>query len=257
MVTLLGLPMLGLSEQIRVQSPPFSFPEPPAFPTTDLFSGPNNTFTEGFDPSFSSPIGAPPAYEFESPNASPALVPSAPFFQPPFNPSGRNNLGNNTFNSYRVEVQGRSPSLLYAVKAVEPFAFVREMDGVIQAGVFTRPDNAERRVIELKNQGVQSRVVTTSGGFSTMGQNNAANSYVATLDSQDLRYMVVIPGNSDSLDLIVNRIKNAGISSNLIRIRSGPFSPNVAVGPFASRNEADRWDGVVRSLQLDSRVRYE
>jgi hypothetical protein len=191
------------------------------------------------------------------------MMPSAPFpqappstfnqipFGSPFNASPVDSL-----NSYRVEVEGRSPSLLYAVKAVEPLAFIREMDGVIQAGSFSRADNAEKRVIELKNRGIQSRVVTNSRTLGAIGS-PPSNNYVTTLDSEDLRYMVVVPGTSDSLDLIVNRIVNAGISSSLVVTRSGPFSPNVAVGPFANRDEAERWNSVIRSLRLDSRVRYE
>ncbi len=60
---------------------------------------------------------------------------------------------------YRVEVAGNNPSVLSQVKTIEPMAFIRQSEGVIHAGMFQHSQQAEKRVQELKNQGVSATVV--------------------------------------------------------------------------------------------------
>ena len=62
-------------------------------------------------------------------------------------------------NFYRVEVNGQNHSLLSQVKTVEPMAFIRQSEGVIHAGLFQNSQQAEKRVQELKNQGLSATVV--------------------------------------------------------------------------------------------------
>lgn len=62
-------------------------------------------------------------------------------------------------NLYRVEVPGHNPSLLSQVKIIEPMAFIRQSEGVIHAGMFQHSQQAQKRVQELKNQGVRATVV--------------------------------------------------------------------------------------------------
>ncbi len=60
---------------------------------------------------------------------------------------------------YRVEVAGENPSLLSQVKTIEPMAFIRQSEGVIHAGMFQHSQQAEKRVQQLKNQGLTATVV--------------------------------------------------------------------------------------------------
>ena len=68
---------------------------------------------------------------------------------------------------YRVEVQGEGDLLLTQVKRIEPLAFVRIGEGVIQAGLFQQQYQAEERVRQLETQGLSAQVVIVNYGAST------------------------------------------------------------------------------------------
>lgn len=67
-----------------------------------------------------------------------------------------------TFNRtlYRVEVNGNSATLLRQVQSVEPRAFMRKQDRVIQAGVFSQQQSARRRAEDLRSRGISARIIT-------------------------------------------------------------------------------------------------
>ncbi|EAZ92845.1 SPOR domain-containing protein [Crocosphaera chwakensis] len=96
-------------------------------------------------------------YTFEAPQTLPAqTLDNAP-------PTSRietiNNQSTENPSFYRVEVAGNNPSILSQVKTVEPMAFIRQSEGVIHAGMFQHSQQAEKRVQELKNQGVSATIV--------------------------------------------------------------------------------------------------
>ncbi|MDJ0601010.1 MAG: hypothetical protein QNJ37_19475 [Crocosphaera sp.] len=70
-----------------------------------------------------------------------------------------NTQSNRNPSFYRVEVAYDNPSLLSQVKTIEPMAFIRQSEGVIHAGMFQHSQQAEKRVQELKNQGLTATVV--------------------------------------------------------------------------------------------------
>ncbi|NJK48465.1 hypothetical protein HC931_09985 [Candidatus Gracilibacteria bacterium] len=83
-------------------------------------------------------------------------------FQAPSTPLESNNLTNHTTSPsglYRVEVIGVGQWLLSRVRIVEPSAFIRRGETVIQAGLFTARSQAEQRLSELARQGISARVV--------------------------------------------------------------------------------------------------
>lgn len=65
---------------------------------------------------------------------------------------------------YRVEVTGDTDPLLSQVKSIEPLAFIRPGEGVIQAGLFQNPQQAEERAQQLASQGISATVVTVNYG---------------------------------------------------------------------------------------------
>ena len=74
--------------------------------------------------------------------------------QPPVNQANRNRT------LYRVEVNGNSPALLQQVRSIEPRAFIRKSERVIQAGVFSQQLSANRRANDLRSRGISARIIT-------------------------------------------------------------------------------------------------
>jgi cell division protein FtsN len=61
---------------------------------------------------------------------------------------------------FRVEVLGRSEAMLARVRAIEPTAFIRRGETVIQVGLFRGRSQAEQRLQQLESQGLSARVVS-------------------------------------------------------------------------------------------------
>jgi cell division protein FtsN len=61
---------------------------------------------------------------------------------------------------YRVEVRGKTQDILAKVKKVEPLAFIRAKDGIIQAGIFDNQRQANARRQQLAKQGLSAQVVS-------------------------------------------------------------------------------------------------
>jgi hypothetical protein len=83
-------------------------------------------------------------------------------FQAPSTPVESNNLTKPTTSPsglYRVEVIGAGNWLLSRVRMVEPSAFIRRGETVIQAGLFNGRSQAEQRLSELAMQGISARIV--------------------------------------------------------------------------------------------------
>jgi hypothetical protein len=93
-------------------------------------------------------------------------------FQAPSTSSESNDLTNRTTSPsglYRVEVIGAGQWLLSRVRMVEPSAFVRRGETIIQAGSFARRSQAEQRLSELARQGISARVIPVKDRIAKVG----------------------------------------------------------------------------------------
>ncbi len=191
-------------------------------------------------------------YDFQSPDS--------PF--PPSTPTQASSL-------YRVDIYGASPSLLSQVQQIEPGAFVRRGEGVIQAGVFADEANAQLRVRELEAQGIPAQL-TTIGTRVDAGLGNPGEFSVDNADNPERRwreesafrrtaeraYFVVIPGKLGDLPDIAAEVVRIGIREDEVTQREAPRGPHVAIGPFNQRENADRWSRYFRSVGMDARVYF-
>jgi len=188
-------------------------------------------------------------------------------------------------------VVGDSYWLLSQVQDIEPQAFVREGEGVIQAGTFMDRYNAQSLVRALEALGVPARITTieaqafdggatnlrnipafSSDGSITYGSRlvypetgldlanrGAVSSGSNPEDSRESRgrsYFVAIPGNAQRLPEMVRELVKIGIAQDLVSQRDAPRGKHVAVGPFNKRGEAERWSNRLRSAGWDARVYF-
>lgn len=182
---------------------------------------------------------------------------------------------NSQFNpnseSYLVIVDNTDANLLQQVQIVEPTAFAGDFLGrsVIQAGVFTRLDNAQERIRQLQALGVGSRIYSRNTGREIANSSDGNFSAPGTVSDPIARndnsrserkkfYYVAIPDKPDKLFQIENQIKqSAGGNTVGVFVRNAPRGPHVAVGPFAGRLQAEQWNYYIRSLGLNNaRVYY-
>lgn len=63
---------------------------------------------------------------------------------------------------YRVQVMGTTEILLNQVKQIEPLAFIRNGEGVIQAGLFQEKHQAEQRMSVLSQEGLSAQIISIS-----------------------------------------------------------------------------------------------
>ena len=191
-------------------------------------------------------------YDFQSPDLP----------LPPSTPTQASSL-------YRVDIYGASPSLLLQVQQIEPGAFVRRGEGVIQAGVFADEANAQLRVRELEAQGIPARLSTIGNGLDA-GLGNPGQFSVDNPDNPERLsredsafrrtaergYFVVIPGKLRDLPDIAAEVVRMGVRENEVTQKEAPRGPHVAIGPFNERENADRWSRYFRSVGMDARVYF-
>jgi len=71
-------------------------------------------------------------------------------------------------------------------------------------------------------------------------------------------YYVVIPANMLQLQNIANRVVTLGAPSSLVRTRTAPRGPHLAVGPYSDRGLAQEWNDYLRNAGFPSaRVHFE
>jgi hypothetical protein len=61
---------------------------------------------------------------------------------------------------FRVEVSSNSAEALAKIQEIEPLAFIRAGENVIQAGLFQQQYQAKQRVQELTKQGFSAQIIT-------------------------------------------------------------------------------------------------
>ena len=128
---------------------------------------------------------------------------------------------------------------------------------MIQAGVFADQFNAQSRVRALESQGIRARVTIVAAGAGAESVNSGRVLSDSPQDSFASRsYFVIIPGQPRDLPEIAAEVVRQGVSRAAVSQRKAPRGPHVAVGPFDSRGEADRWSSYFRSVGMDARVYF-
>ncbi|MFM6589846.1 MAG: hypothetical protein ACKPJA_18570 [Microcystis panniformis] len=61
---------------------------------------------------------------------------------------------------FRVEVQSNSAAALAKIREIEPLAFIRAGENVIQVGLFQQQYQAKQRVQDLTKQGFSAQIIT-------------------------------------------------------------------------------------------------
>ncbi len=187
-------------------------------------------------PSEQPPFSPGPIPQFDLPPAPPPL--------PPLPSSKR----------YVVYIPTNNPVVLAQVRLIEPEAFIKELDGktVIQAGMFVNNSNAYRRARELERLvGIRSAIGTIepiSPAIATAAVGPAASLGMAN------PYFVIIPGNPNDFSRITSQLTTAGITPQEISVRTVPFGPHLAIGPFPNRITAQQESGYIRNFGIDARV---
>ena len=174
------------------------------------------------------------------------------------------NQNNQNFGKYVVYVDNSNSGLLQQVRRVEPTALLRRYQGrsVIQAGTFSKPDNAQRRLGELASKGINGvRIVSLSNGqeIPYPDRNYPDRNYPDRNypNNRSNYYYVAIPARSQDLPIIEDKIRrNIGQSAAILQ-RNQPRGSHIAVGPFIQRAQAEQWNSYLRNLGFgNARVYY-
>lgn len=88
----------------------------------------------------------------------PAPTPENRANKPPSPPPQQRVIATNQL--FRVEVQSNSAEALAKIQEIEPLAFIRTGENVIQAGLFQQQYQAKERVQELTKQGFSAQIIT-------------------------------------------------------------------------------------------------
>jgi len=218
-------------------------------------------------------------------------------FEAPDNSLPRDrNSSSDTNTLFRVQVYGSSEQLLTLVRRVEPNAFVRPRENIIQAGLFSETENAQALVQSLSEQGIQADIVEVVQRQQnrSLSSNNAPREVISLFPAtptdvptesvnppdeppaelipiavessspepvsqkkEDIRgYYVVIPSRDEVISRTAAMVEAAGVTQNLIQTREAPRGDHVAVGPFSQREQANRWRSQLRGEGLDARVYF-
>ncbi|BAZ18109.1 hypothetical protein NIES4071_99920 [Calothrix sp. NIES-4071] len=178
---------------------------------------------------------------------------------------------NQGFERYSVivDASGYNAQLLPVVKRVEPTAYIRNFGGrsVIQAGVFSRQQNALQRIQELLASGIgfsNVRVFNNNGQEISLTPNGGGSvgggSYGNVSQNNSSSYYVAIPTRSEDFYQVEQTVwRSLGQYVNYIGVqrRNQPRGAHIAVGPFAERGQAEQWNAVLRNAGLgNARVYY-
>jgi hypothetical protein len=171
-----------------------------------------------------------------------------------------------------VDAGAYNTQILPVVKQVEPTAYIRSFGGrsVIQAGIFSRQQNAILRIQQLLSTGInfnnlrlfnltsgQELALTPSGG---QGGGNNLEGNPNQNQKRSNYYYVAIPARSTEFPAIEERIQRSlGQSLNNVAVlrRNSPRGTHIAVGPFAERSQAEKWNAAIKDAGLgNARVYY-
>ena len=183
---------------------------------------------------------------------------------------------NQNYSKYVVFVDNTNSGLLQQVRRVEPTAYSRQFQGrtIIQAGVFSKSGNAQQRIRELADNGINgARIISYANGQEIPGnypdrnypdrnypdRNYPDRNYPGGYSGNNRSnyYYVAIPARSQDLPIIEDKIRRNIGQSALILPRSQPRGSHIAVGPFIQRAQAEQWNSYLRNLGFsNARVYY-
>ena len=144
---------------------------------------------------------------------------------------------------YRVEVVGDNESTLARVKTVEPQAFIRSGEGIIQVGSFSDLKNAEQLRRQLIIQDLSAYVI----------QVEVPPVAVAKVDRPG-GYFVIIPSRRRRSKRLVRRIVKSGLDAERVVRRKVNRRYHVEVGPFRWKREAEYWHTYFLSRGMDAQL---
>jgi type II secretory pathway pseudopilin PulG len=186
------------------------------------------------------------------------------------------------FGQYIVYVDTDDRGTLQRIKQIESTAYIRSINGrrIIQSGVFTRPDNAQRRVQELASNGIIGAGImgdSYSGAMSYSSppaatnynymynnpvpnysySNNNFSSYPNLVQNPSNYYYVVIPTSLRNLSSLGQEIQQK-IGGNIsVFPRTQPRGSHIAVGRFQERYYAEQVKDYLKTLGYgNARVYY-
>ena len=154
-------------------------------------------------------------------------------------------------------MDGNTALLLAQVQRIEPQAFIRAGEGFIQAGSFSTEENARQRVRELEEYGLSARMVKIEAKTTPQIEPKENEVEPKEREAKKSGYFVVIPSSIVDLPAIVAIARDSGIERQKINENHFSLGRHVAVGPFDSRADADRWTGYFRSYGMDARVYFD
>ncbi|MER3490835.1 MAG: hypothetical protein C4323_00040 [Mastigocladus sp. ERB_26_2] len=176
------------------------------------------------------------------------------------------NQNNQNFERYLVYVDSNNFQILQQVRLIEPTAYIRQFQGrsVIQAGIFSKPANAQQRIQQLAAYGIYgAQIISFTNGqqIPTSSQNfNNNNTYYPQPNSrQEISrpYYVAVPAKIAEINAIANQIRSNLEQQIGVSIKNQPRGSHIAVGPFAERSQAEQWNNYLRSLGFrNARVYY-
>ncbi len=153
---------------------------------------------------------------------------------------------------YRVDVFGDSPLMLAQVQKLEPKAFIRSGEGLIQVGIFSDQVNAQKLRQSLEKQGLRTQII---------GMNSSTNKPSSTVNlptryPKKKGYFVVIPADEKKLANLVDQVLDSGIDKTSLSLQDYPLGNHLGIGPFSRRTDAQRWNAHFRSLGMDARLYF-
>jgi hypothetical protein len=202
--------------------------------------------------------------DFNSQTTNQTTSPSYEFDNQYQNQNQNQYQNNQNSGRYVVYVDNGNSGLLQQVRRVEPTALLRQYQGrsVIQAGTFSKPDNAQRRLKELADNGINGvRVVSSNGQEIPYPDRNYPDRNYPDRNypgnNRSNYYYVVIPGRSQDLQIIQDTIRSKIGQGAVILQRNQPLGSHVAVGRFTQRGVAEQWNSYLRNLGFgNARVYY-
>ncbi|MBK1989128.1 hypothetical protein A0J48_016545 [Sphaerospermopsis aphanizomenoides BCCUSP55] len=231
-------------------------------------------------------------YEYQAPldlNEIPMSKQALPQLQPmqpgEFNQNNRNyqpsqvtqiSQYNQNFERYFVYVDDDNPQTLQRIRQIENTAYIRQYGGrkIIQAGVFTKPSNAQQRIRELELSGIYGANFASVSNNETVVYNSPKNSdilqlsyysptYNAPTTNNNYRrenptaYYVIIPSSSNNLRNLGEQVRRSIGQNSNVWMRTQPRGAHIAVGPFRERPEAEQWNDYIKKLGYgNARVYY-
>jgi hypothetical protein len=219
--------------------------------------------------------GLPPPPPISDQNYPPNNNP-APIYSPPAT-SDQGELNFQVPNTlYRVFINSTSKDILLMARTIEPEAFVRPVENIIQAGLYGDRNAAVERVQQLASRGLSAQIMQIGAGGMTsvlpatqMDTNNPpiqlANNTMTPESAAIVNiqanpktggYFVVIPADGRDLPVIRDKIVSLGVTSDIVYIRQAPRGTHIAVGPFNNRALAERWNSYLRLYRFDARVYF-